>query len=331
MRRAHARTRGVLALAIAIASFVAVADAARHIARASGASEDESGRVNTLVAGASQMPILYAHVSTNDPMEIQAKTLRCFAAVARRTKRELVVVEKGGELKEDSVLDFVVPAPETAWRRWDEGDDERIAQGDAHWCAHVRHATVASAVMAVEHRFKKVNAACLTFESALPSCGSDERLVLTVEHGRPNALPSEIEALVRAGEVLRDIAAKSEGEEDVPAVGLTPRDETDSSATNHSEEGANSSLLEQSETVPEVKWLRSTWKRQSSSTRTVDTSRALVFFGVAVAMVGFFINSFAFARQASKRDELAALVLDPERVARPYATIRSKDEVKERH
>jgi hypothetical protein len=322
MRRSRARTRGVLALALAIASFVTVANAARHGAHASDASEDDSGRVNTLAGTPSQTPILYAHFSDSDSMEVEVKRLRCFAAVARRTKRELVIVEGAAETKtaRRTALDFVVPAPETAWRRWNEGDDERIERGDARWCAHVRHATEAQAVMAVEHKFSKASAAaCLTFESAQASCGRAERLVLTAEYSKSKALPSEIEALVRAGEVLRELVAKSESEEDVATMGSTEEEAPQATALSVSEE---------SEKVPEVKLLRSTWKRQSSATRTVDTSRALIFFAAAVGMVGFFINSFAFARQASRRDELAALVLDPERVARPYATIRSKDEVK---
>lgn len=54
--------------------------------------------------------------------------------------------------------------------------------------------------------------------------------------------------------------------------------------------------------------------RLVSKSKSADASRALIFFGLSVAVVGFFINSFGFAHQARRRDELAALIIDPTRV-----------------
>ena len=64
---------------------------------------------------------------------------------------------------------------------------------------------------------------------------------------------------------------------------------------------------------PETKRTR---LRAQRASKTIDSSRALIVFGISVGLVGMFVN--VFARRTSKQDELACLMVDGVSAA-PYA------------
>ena len=302
---------------------------------------DDSARARTNVVRAattstSEPPVLYARVSSSGSLERDVKTLRCYAAIAREASRALVLVEDATSAEATKPLTDLVAPVDAAWRRWGEGDDERIKSGDARWCAHVREAVPRGAAQEVSRRFKRARDACLTFDVAHAKCGRNVHMVLSTNVEADIANSIDVEALVKAGLVSKDVVVKplesevganasganivsssvvrnGDNEEDVATVGLVEDERMRREQEVFiGEEESEEMDIEESARVPETKVLQSVVRRQSNATRNIDTSRALVYFGAAVGLVGFFINSFASARQASKRDELAKLVLHPD-------------------
>ena len=259
-----------------------------------------------------------------------AMLVRCLAAIASASGRELVLTtaEETPEGGTRAATRFV--APTTArWRYWREGDDVRVKDGNEDWCVKVNRAGTTMAAAAVVKRFKKAREACVTVASARDECGDEVEMALT---SRPNAseeLPEEIAALVREN-IVRDVAISEEDEglalqkrrreERVEARKAARRGVDVSGYLGRLEENATDSMSSSSTTtsasvkegIPELKILRGAARRTGGgAARAVDSSRALIYFAAAVGVVGFFVNMFATSRQTSKRDELAALMLDP--------------------
>ena len=162
-------------------------------------------------------------------------------------------------------------------------------------------------------------------------------MVLTSKVDFMATLPRELEGLVKSGVVRESVLAPALGgasaaqsrlaivEERIAervAARIEERHQTHSHI--HADQDVNhTALLAASEPeaqngdkaatqgIPESKVLTTAARRTNGSGRKIDTSRALVLFAAAVGVVGFFVNGFGFAKQASKRDELAALMLDP--------------------
>ena len=259
-----------------------------------------------------------------------AVLVRCLAAIASASGRELVLTtaEETPEGGTRAATRFV--APTTArWRYWREGDDVRVKDGNEDWCVKVNRAGTTMGAAAVVKRFKKAREACVTVASARDECGDEVEMALT---SRPNAseeLPEEIAALVREN-IVRDVAISEEDEglalqkrrreERVEARKAARRGVDVSGYLGRLEENATDSMSSSSTTtsasvkegIPELKILRGAARRTGGgAARAVDSSRALIYFAAAVGVVGFFVNMFATSRQTSKRDELAALMLDP--------------------
>ena len=292
--------------------------------------------------------ILYVHAPASESFERDVERLRCYAAVAKASGRTLVLVDADAEAargerrdRRRPATDYVVPAANgglAPWRRWREGDDKRAKSGNVRWCAQVEHGTTMEASRAVEERFRGARAACVAFQTVDRSCGADDvDMVLTSKVDFMATLPRELEGLVKSGVVRESVLAPALGgasaaqsrlaivEERIAervAARIEERHQTHSHI--HADQDVNhTALLAASEPeaqngdkaatqgIPESKVLTTAARRTNGSGRKIDTSRALVLFAAAVGVVGFFVNSFGFAKQASKRDELAALMLDP--------------------
>ena len=272
--------------------------------------------------------------------------VRCLAAIASASGRELVLTT---DAEARAATAFV--APTTArWRYWREGDDVRVKDGNEDWCVKVNRAGTTMAAVAVMKRFKTARAACVTFETARDECGDEVEMGLTSRAANASAeLPEEIAALVREKMVLDRVisdslvAEQDEGlalrerrrEERVEArkaarrgidvTGYLGRLEVNAT---HPTTASTTSSASVKEGIPEMKILRGAARRMGGgAARAVDSSRALIYFAAAVGAVGFFVNIFATSRQASKRDELAALVLDPNGcVGKEYASAPKRRE-----
>jgi len=291
--------------------------------------------------------ILYVHAPASESFERDVERLRCYAAVAKASGRTLVLVDADadaarGERRERRrpATDYVVPAANRGlapWRRWREGDDKRAKSGNVRWCAQVEHGTTMEAARAVEERFRGARAACVAFQTVDRSCGAhDVDMVLTSKVDFMATLPRELEGLVKSGVVHESVLAPALGrasgaqsrlaivEERIAervAARIEERHQTHSHIAdqdvNHtallaaSEPEAQNGDEAATQGIPESKVLTTAARRTNGSGRKIDTSRALVLFAAAVGVVGFFVNSFGFAKQASKRDELAALMLEP--------------------
>jgi len=252
--------------------------------------------------------------------------------------------ERGGRAP---ATDYVVPANGgvLSWRHWRAGDDARAKNGNVAWCARVERGTIAEAARAIEARFRGARAACVSIETVDTSCGAHVDMVLTSKVDSMGTLPAELEDLLRSGVVRESVLARALGQapngttqsrlalveeriaervaarieerhaqrshravdEFVDQAAPLAASETDASNDENDEDVAAAAAEE----ISSSQLSTTVARRRNTSVRTVDTSRALVLFAAAAGIVGFFVNSFGFARQASKRDELAALMLDP--------------------
>ena len=323
-----ARVASTFALA-----FATVVDA-QHPSR----SEASSSAVNG---------VLYAPVPHSSSIENDFHAVRCYAAIAAEASRVLVLVDSPQASRtrgRPSVTDFVVPDTTTMqWRRVNQNDDARVRKGDLSWCAdlsrHGAQLTAATATEALTRRFKNARRACVGAVSTASDCGNDNvRMVLTanVESMRDD-LPSALMDLVNRGMIQESF--------NIPAVAMMGEDETNATLVSSVERNDSVVLQEDDQAVlqeddigeddsydvtdaaaatvntheghPETKQTTLTSSRMLRASKGIDSSRALIVFGISVGLVGIFINVFAHARHASKQDELACLMVDG---VRAYAT-----------
>lgn len=316
--------------ALALASSAVVVVDAQHPSSRSASSSAVNG-------------VLYAPVPHSSSMENDFHAVRCYAAIAAEASRVLVLVDspqasrtRGGR---PSVTDFVVPDTTTMqWRRVNQNDDARVRKGDLSWCAdlsrHGAQLTAATATEALTRRFKNARRACVGAVSAASDCGvgnDNVRMVLTanVENMRDD-LPSALMDLVNKGMIQESF--------NIPAVAMMGEDETDATLVSSVERNDDAVLQEDDDAVlqedergeddsydvtdaaaatvntheghPETKLMTLTSSRMLRASKGIDSSRALIVFGISVGLVGIFINVFAHARHASKQDELACLMVD---------------------
>ena len=210
------------------------------------------------------------------------------------------------------------------------------------------------AVEALGKRYRNDRPACARLSTrASETCGDDVEMVLTSKVDSMETLPDGLLEMLSDGSVKRNVVAnalsehmaskeKEKDAEDAASNETTrdgesepaPQPESASTSTSSaSSVDAESSLAQvvhrahrasQVERVhmnervadagmPKFEY-SSASPRLVSKSKSADASRALIFFGLSVAVVGVFINSFGFAHQARRRDELAALIIDPTRV-----------------
>jgi len=241
----------------------------------------------------------------------------------------------------------------TTWREWRNGDDVRMKKRDTRWCLELAEGTNATeAVEALGKRYRNDRPACARLSTrASETCGDDVEMVLTSKVDSMETLPDGLLEMLSDGSVKRNVvanalsehmASKEKDAEDAASSETTrdgesePAPQPESASTSTSSASgvdAESSLTQvahrahrasQVERVhmnervadagmPKFEYA-SAAPRLVSKSKSADASRALIFFGLSVAVVGFFINSFGFAHQARRRDELAALIIDPTRV-----------------
>ena len=278
--------------------------------------------------------VLYAPVPHSSSIENDFHAVRCYAAIAAEASRVLVLVDSPQASRtrgRPSVTDFVVPDTTTMqWRRVNQNDDARVRKGDLSWCAdlsrHGAQLTAATATEALTRRFKNARRACVGAVSAASDCGvgnDNVRMVLTanVESMRDD-LPSALTDLVNRGMIQESF--------NIPAVAMMGEDETDATLVSSVERNDGVALQEDDigeddsydvtdaaaatvnthEGHPETKLMTLTSSRMLRASKGIDSSRALIVFGISVGLVGIFINVFAHARHASKQDELACLMVD---------------------
>lgn len=244
-----------------------------------------------------------------------------------------------------AVTNFVVPsfAGGTTWREWRSGDDVRMKKRDTRWCLELAEGTNATeAVEALGKRYRHDRPACARLSTrASETCGDDVEMVLTSKVDSMETLPDGLLEMLSDGSVKRNVVASAlsehmaskEKEKDAEDAASSETDLASTSTSSASSVDAESSLAQavhrahrasQVERVhmnervadagmPKFEYA-SAAPRLVSKSKSADASRALIFFGLSVAVVGFFINSFGFAHQARRRDELAALIIDPTRV-----------------
>lgn len=246
-----------------------------------------------------------------------------------------------------AVTNFVVPsfAGGTTWREWRSGDDVRMKKRDTRWCLELAEGTNATeAVEALGKRYRNDRPACARLSTrASETCGDDVEMVLTSKVDSMETLPDGLLEMLSDGSVKRNVVANAlsehmaskEKEKDAEDAASSETAQIGESASTSSASSvdAESSLAQvvhrahrasQVERVhmnervadagmPKFEYASAS-PRLVSKSKSADASRALIFFGLSVAVVGFFINSFGFAHQARRRDELAALIIDPTRV-----------------
>lgn len=253
-----------------------------------------------------------------------------------------------------AVTNFVVPsfAGGTTWREWRNGDDVRMKKRDTRWCLELAEGMNATeAVEALGKRYRDDRPACARLSTrASETCGDNVEMVLTSKVDSMETLPDGLLEMLSDGSVKRNVvanalsehmASKEKDAEDAATRETTrvgesepaPQPESASTSTSASSVDVEISLAQvvhrahrasqvervhMNERVAEAGMPKfefaSASPRLVSKSKSADASRALIFFGLSVAVVGFFINSFGFAHQARRRDELAALIIDPARV-----------------
>jgi len=243
----------------------------------------------------------------------------------------------------------------TAWREWRSGDDVRMKKRDTRWCLELPEGTNATdAVEALGKRYRNDHPACARLSTrASETCGDDVEMVLTSKVDSMETLPDGLLEMLRDGSVKRSVVASAlsenigkrskEKEAEDARSSETMRDgesrtapqpdpSSMSSASSVDAESAPTHVSHRAYEASQVEKVRmnervadagmpkfediSAPPRLVSKSKSADASRALIFFGLSVAVVGFFINSFGFAHQARRRDELAALIIDPARVGK---------------
>jgi len=243
----------------------------------------------------------------------------------------------------------------TAWREWRSGDDVRMKKRDTRWCLELPEGTNATdAVEALGKRYRNDRPACARLSTrASETCGDDVEMVLTSKVDSMETLPDGLLEMLRDGSVKRSVVASAlsenigkrskEKEAEDARSSETMRDgesrtapqpdpSSMSSASSVDAESAPTHVSHRAYEASQVEKVRmnervadagmpkfediSAPPRLVSKSKSADASRALIFFGLSVAVVGFFINSFGFAHQARRRDELAALIIDPARVGK---------------
>ena len=254
----------------------------------------------------------------------------------------------------------------TAWREWRHGDDVRMKKRDTRWCLELPEGTNATdAVEALGKRYRNDRPACARLSTrASETCGDDVEMVLTSKVDSMETLPDGLLEMLRDGSVKRSVVASAlsenigkrskEKEAEDARSSETMRDGESTTAPQPDPSSMSSASSVDAESAPthvshrayeasQVEKVRmnervadagmpkfkdiSAPPRLVSKSKSADASRALIFFGLSVAVVGFFINSFGFAHQARRRDELAALIIDPARVGKIEVTkSRQRDE-----
>jgi len=243
----------------------------------------------------------------------------------------------------------------TAWREWRSGDDVRMKKRDTRWCLELPEGTNATdAVEALGKRYRNDRPACARLSTrASETCGDDVEMVLTSKVDSMETLPDGLLEMLRDGSVKRSVVASAlsenigkrskEKEAEDARSSETMRDgesrtapqpdpSSMSSASSVDAESAPTHVSHRAYEASQVEKVRTNERvadagmpkfedisappRLVSKSKSADASRALIFFGLSVAVVGFFINSFGFAHQARRRDELAALIIDPARVGK---------------
>jgi len=243
----------------------------------------------------------------------------------------------------------------TAWREWRSGDDVRMKKRDTRWCLELPEGTNATdAVEALGKRYRNDRPACARLSTrASETCGDDVEMVLTSKVDSMETLPDGLLEMLRDGSVKRSVVASAlsenigkrskEKEAEDARSSETMRDgesrtapqpdpSSMSSASSVDAESAPTHVSHRAYEASQVEKVRMNERvadagmpkfedisaplRLVSKSKSADASRALIFFGLSVAVVGFFINSFGFAHQARRRDELAALIIDPARVGK---------------
>jgi len=254
----------------------------------------------------------------------------------------------------------------TAWREWRSGDDVRMKKRDTRWCLELPEGTNATdAVEALGKRYRNDHPACARLSTrASETCGDDVEMVLTSKVDSMETLPDGLLEMLRDGSVKRSVVASAlsenigkrskEKEAEDARSSETMRDgesrtapqpdpSSMSSASSVDAESAPTHVSHRAYEASQVEKVRmnervadagmpkfkdiSAPPRLVSKSKSADASRALIFFGLSVAVVGFFINSFGFAHQARRRDELAALIIDPARVGKIEVTNKQDERV----
>jgi len=254
----------------------------------------------------------------------------------------------------------------TAWREWRSGDDVRMKKRDTRWCLELPEGTNATdAVEALGKRYRNDRPACARLSTrASETCGDDVEMVLTSKVDSMETLPDGLLEMLRDGSVKRSVVASAlsenigkrskEKEAEDARSSETMRDgesrtapqpdpSSMSSASSVDAESAPTHVSHRAYEASQVEKVRTNERvadagmpkfedisappRLVSKSKSADASRALIFFGLSVAVVGFFINSFGFAHQARRRDELAALIIDPARVGKIEVTNKQDERV----
>jgi len=254
----------------------------------------------------------------------------------------------------------------TAWREWRSGDEVRMKKRDTRWCLELPEGTNATdAVEALGKRYRNDRPACARLSTrASETCGDDVEMVLTSKVDSMETLPDGLLEMLRDGSVKRSVVASAlsenigkrskEKEAEDARSSETMRDgesrtapqpdpSSMSSASSVDAESAPTHVSHRAYEASQVEKVRmnervadagmpkfkdiSAPPRLVSKSKSADASRALIFFGLSVAVVGFFINSFGFAHQARRRDELAALIIDPARVGKIEVTNKQDERV----
>jgi len=254
----------------------------------------------------------------------------------------------------------------TAWREWRSGDDVRMKKRNTRWCLELPEGTNATdAVEALGKRYRNDRPACARLSTrASETCGDDVEMVLTSKVDSMETLPDGLLEMLRDGSVKRSVVASAlsenigkrskEKEAEDARSSETMRDgesrtapqpdpSSMSSASSVDAESAPTHVSHRAYEASQVEKVRTNERvadagmpkfedisappRLVSKSKSADASRALIFFGLSVAVVGFFINSFGFAHQARRRDELAALIIDPARVGKIEVTNKQDERV----
>jgi hypothetical protein len=292
--------------------------------------------------------VLYAPVPHTSSIENDFRAVRCYAAIAAESSRVLVLVDAPSKPSSSSsssssrggdrppVTHFVVPETTFQWRRVNQNDDARVRKGDMSWCADLsRHGaalTAATATEALQRRFKSERRACVGAVSAASDCGAGNdsvRMVLTAHvENMLDDLPSTLMDLVNRGDIqasfdvpaVAEMGASDDATQDDDIVVQKDDDTVMTDDDVNVEDGVSDDVMDTvaltvntHEGHPETKRTR---LRAQRSSKTIDSSRALIVFGISVGLVGMFIN--VFARRTSKQDELACLMVDGVSAA-PYA------------
>jgi len=346
----RSRLPSFVALVIAVVAF-----ASPRVARAQHPSRAGPATGATVTNGVLYAPIPHTSSLTND-----FNALRCYAAIADRASRALVLMDAPSD--GPRVVDYVVPALARAWRLVNADDDANVARarkGDLSWCLdlsrHGAQLTSRTGTEALSRRFSSARRACVVDASSASNCGAlddDVRMVLKQSVGNNlDALPNELMELLRRGDITESVvvsAVASAGDDANEAASSEMREESASAAAsemreeivltmeNHpivTTEVAAAGLDEtprvlsfaRSGGIPETKLKPLATSRPRRPGGVLDSSRALITLGISVGLVGIFMNVFAHARHASKRDELASLMIG--RASEYEASRASKSDV----